>query len=41
MLSTINETWSDASELYDKTFLTCFWLNAGDWELVPDLKITI
>ena len=19
-----------------QTFLTCFWLNAGDWKLVPD-----
>ena len=37
-----NEIWSYASVLYDKpwpivghgqTFLTCLWLNAGDWSL--------
>ena len=31
-----NETWSNTSTLYKKTFLTCFWLNAGDWKLVLD-----
>ena len=29
-----NEIWSNTSVLYD-TFLTCFWLNGGDWKLVP------
>ena len=28
-----NEIWSNTSVLYD-IFLTCFWLNAGEWKLV-------
>ena len=36
-----NETWSNTSTLYKKTFLTCFWLNAGDWKLVLDLFIIL
>ena len=29
-----NEIWSNTSVLYGLTYLTCFWINAGDWKLV-------
>ena len=30
-----NKISPNTSVSYKKTFLTCFWLNAGDWKLVP------
>ena len=35
-ITRILEIWSNTSILYYiSTFQTCFWLNAGDWKLVP------
>ena len=35
ILSTIKMKFDQISVCLKQTFLTCFWLNAGEWELVP------
>ena len=36
-----NEIWSSTRCAAWQTFLKCFWLNAGDWKLVPGPSMTL